>query len=98
MISDVLAQAIEDIDEYLVSFPETYCAFQARIAGVRAAMDQLRADLDLSPQGIGPEWTCDLCGQVDSALRVNPGSLSQSGAAAGKRICLRCLRAAIEGL
>ena len=50
MISDTLFDAVQEIDEYLDTFQETYTGdLRSRIVKLRDAMDALRVELD-APQ------------------------------------------------
>lgn len=64
MISDVLGEAVTDIDGYLVDFRSVYSGeVRARIVAVRDQMDALRAELDAQPafpDGRFADGTCEL--------------------------------------
>jgi len=49
MISDVLFEAVKEIDRYLVEFSENYEDIREEIIVVRDAMDNLRQKLDTPP-------------------------------------------------
>ena len=55
MISDVLADAVADIDKYLTdpTFAAVYGPWRERILAVREQMDELRAALDAPPSDLG---------------------------------------------
>ena len=64
MISDVLSEAVFDIDGYLVERREDLTGdLRARIVSVRDQMDALRRELDtrpVRPDGRFPDGTCEL--------------------------------------
>ncbi len=64
MISDVLSEAVIDIDGYLVESQEVYGReVRARIVAVRDQMDALRRELDtrrVRSDGRFPDGTCEL--------------------------------------
>jgi hypothetical protein len=50
MISDVLAEAVADIDRWLDDAPDTYSGeLRGRVVSVRDQMDALREELDTPP-------------------------------------------------
>jgi molecular chaperone GrpE (heat shock protein) len=46
MISDVLCDALEEIERYEKQFPDVYGDKREELARVKAAMDNLRKELD----------------------------------------------------
>ncbi len=64
MISDVLSEAVIDIDGYLADDQDTYAVeVRARIVAVRDQMDALRRELDTGRvrlDGRFPDGTCEL--------------------------------------
>lgn len=49
MISDVLSEAVTEIDQYLTDLPDVYGSWQERILAVRSLMDELGAALNAPP-------------------------------------------------
>ena len=49
MISDVLSEAVDDIDTYLRECPDVYADILPEVLSVRGAMESLREKLDAPP-------------------------------------------------
>lgn len=57
MISDVLSEAVDEIDRYLSDevFADVYTGdLRARIVAVRNEMEKIRVELDTPPPGVAP--------------------------------------------
>jgi hypothetical protein len=51
MISDVLSDALDDIEDYQRDIPDTYAEFAVEIGVVKTMMDGLLIVLDADPPG-----------------------------------------------
>jgi hypothetical protein len=49
MISDTLSDAIDEIENYLVNFPENYRQYEQEIRRILVDMESLRRKLDQPP-------------------------------------------------
>ena len=50
MISDVMCEAVGELDYYLMKFPQTYIEVLPQCLAVRKAMEDLRIVLDAQPK------------------------------------------------
>jgi hypothetical protein len=68
MISDVLADAIREIEDYQSELPETYAGVEAALAKVKLVMDAMRAFLDCPIQDM--QLLCAISVLDTTELRV----------------------------
>jgi len=52
MISDILSDALREIERYQCEFPDTYDEIRGEIDSVRTSMSRLREKLDTLPETI----------------------------------------------
>lgn len=89
MISDVLADAICEIERCQRKFPETYDDIADRIEETKWAMDRLRAMLDAVPNP--PEWSEEIWsnGGIDCCVFFLANTTPEARAD-GTAICPSC--------
>jgi hypothetical protein len=77
MISDVLCEAVTEIERYQRDFPNAYSGLKAEIDKVKAVMNALRAYLDCPPAGRYPRYDAAM-----EQLRQEIGAIDLEGVAA----------------
>lgn len=73
MISDVLCEALDQIEEYQASFPDIYQGIRAEIEEVKLALARLLIHLDSPPEMTPERWADEMARFAES----NPSSYNE---------------------